>query len=226
MEGPNLLQSALSARLNHPAGQTLLPPLPDTLDFTFGPASTPSAFIPYTSSSNFPPNYCLAVRKTPPYSTADMTDPASAGTILPIHDLIYRTNCAHLPHISPRDPSLASESLPLIHITLPSPPTLPILNTYLYTQRTDILLSSLISVPSGLGFPTPTSRSGLTHVLADQLDIRNLMERIAKIHGVWSNVCSLGIADPNLWRGLDTAWEVVLGAIAIVQIRNGTQKRD
>jgi hypothetical protein len=179
----------------------------------------------------------------------------TSGTILPIHDLVYRTTCAHLPIIPSRDVSLPAEELPLIHITLPSPSTLPILNTFLYTQRTDILLSSLLNVPAALGNPTPTSRSGLTELLAGKVDLKGLMERIARVHGLWSNTCSLGVAStylhrsfsledeaetnlplclllllrfplvPSLWKAMDTAWEVLVGAVAIVQIRNGLHAR-
>lgn len=151
------------------------------------------------ASGPVPPNYCLAVRKTPQFPTA--SSPATAGTILPVHDIVYRTACAHLPPIPSRSPLLAPECLPVIHLTLPSPSTLPTLNTFLYTQRTDILLSSLLDVPTGhLGSPTPTSRSGLTSVMASKVELEGLMDRVSKVHGVWANTCSLGIA--GMYRSL------------------------
>jgi len=35
------------------------------------------------------------------------------------------------------------------------------------------------------------------------------------VHGLWRNVCALGVFDDNLWNAMDLAWEVLLTAIAI-----------
>lgn len=89
----------------------------------------------------------------------------------------------------------SSSSLPLVHITIPSVATLPMLNTFLYTHRPDILLSALLRAPSA-STASLGSRADLTAALATSLGGRELMERVNGVHGLWSNVCALGIADP------------------------------
>lgn len=46
------------------------------------------------------------------------------------------------------------------------------------------------------------------------------MQRISLVHGVWGNVCALGVADVLLWKAMDTAWEVLVGAVALRQERS------
>jgi hypothetical protein len=35
------------------------------------------------------------------------------------------------------------------------------------------------------------------------------------VHGLWQNVCALGIFDDGLWETIDFAWRILLTAIAI-----------
>ncbi|KAL7413160.1 hypothetical protein BDY24DRAFT_351995 [Mrakia frigida] len=206
--GPSLLQSALTSKLAH-GSTTLTPPLPTSLLFDFTPASS---LNPLTQLPSPPPNYVLAIRPTP---TGPNGSSSGSGSILPIHDIIYRTFCAHLPPIPPRAHDLPENALPIISITLPSPGTLPTLNTYLYTQRPDILLSTLLALPSQAG--TSRTRADLTNQLASVLNVPELMQRISLVHGVWGNVCALGVADALLWKALDTSWEILVGAVALRQ---------
>lgn len=198
-QGPGLLQSALSARLSTQSpssskAQSLSPPLPQVLDFDLIPPS----FSSPASSMSIPPNYVLAIRPPPSANGAQQQ-----GSLLPIHDIVYRATCAHLPPIPARLSTLLPSALPVISITLPSPSTLPLLNTFLYTQRPDILLSSLLNLPPLPAAATPRTRAELTTYLAQTMDLRALLERIGVVHQVWGNTCSLGVADSLLWKALD-----------------------
>lgn len=201
LEGPALLQNALAARLSLPPTgshhQALSPPLPEVLSFDLNMPAYASPSSPFS----LPPNYVLAVR--PPPSSSSSSGASQAGSLLPIHDLIYRATCAHLPPIPVRSPSLPPSALPVISITLPSPSTLPLLNSFLYIQRPDILLSSLLHLPPLPAHATPRTRAELTTYLAQTMDLRALLERIGVVHQVWGNVCALGCADGLLWKALD-----------------------
>jgi len=35
------------------------------------------------------------------------------------------------------------------------------------------------------------------------------------VHGLWTNVCALGVADEGLWEVIDACWEVLLQALAV-----------
>jgi hypothetical protein len=203
-QGPSLLQNSLAARLELPptgsAHQALAPPLPECLNFHL---NSP-AYADPSSPFSLPPNYVLAVRPPPATPGAPPHVIHSQGALLPIHDLIYRSMCAHLPPIPPRSATLPASALPVIAITLPSPATLPVLNTFLYTQRPDILLSSLLNLPPLPQYATPTTRAELTAFMSQTMDLRALLERVGVVHQVWGNVCALGVADSLLWKALDT----------------------
>lgn len=42
-----------------------------------------------------------------------------------------------------------------------------------------------------------------------------LLYQAMAVHGLWQNVCALGIFDDELWDMMDLAWEVMLSAVAI-----------
>ncbi|KAF8653622.1 hypothetical protein AX16_003774 [Volvariella volvacea WC 439] len=42
-----------------------------------------------------------------------------------------------------------------------------------------------------------------------------LLQSIRTIHGLWQNVCALGVFDGELWEVLDLAWKIVLIALSV-----------
>lgn len=103
-------------------------------------------------------------------------------TLYPIHASIITSHCSRLPALPPSTAS--SSSLPVLPLGIPHASSFPMLQAYLYTKRTDILLSSLL-----------TSKS-----------------RLATVTGLWRNTCVLGVADEGLWNVLDIAWASVVGS--------------
>jgi len=69
---------------------------------------------------------------------------------------------------------------------LPVPAAFPLLYSYLYTKRADVLLASL----------TPE----------DEHDVPSLMRMAALVWGLWQNACILGVVDAVLYDVLDDTW--------------------
>ncbi|KZV87977.1 hypothetical protein EXIGLDRAFT_751933 [Exidia glandulosa HHB12029] len=174
-------------------------------------------------------------------------------TLFPVHDLVLVAHCANLPTLPPSGSQLLSEpqpqeqpaaaagaadeasetapaapislKLPVVPLCLPSPPTFPILQSYLYTKRADSLLARLL--PHVPGTTPATSSEARPAITGDRVEtMRNLVDSLSDrhapsellkfaltTHGLWSNVCVLGVHDDRLWRVLDLAWEVLMGAM-------------
>ena len=42
-----------------------------------------------------------------------------------------------------------------------------------------------------------------------------LIAHVGRVHGLWQNVCALGVSDDALWATMQLAWQVLLAAIAV-----------
>ncbi|KAF8338580.1 hypothetical protein F5887DRAFT_982519, partial [Amanita rubescens] len=80
----------------------------------------------------------------------------------------------------------SSRRIPVVPFRLPVPAAFPLLYSYLYTKRADVLLASL----------TPEHEQ----------DIASLTLLAALIQGLWQNTCVLGVVDSVLYNTLDDAW--------------------
>lgn len=150
------------------------PSLPPELDVELNPDSE-------EARAN-PPTHMLAV-----YSSS-----ATAGktkvTLFPSHQLVFSAHCANLPPLpSPSQPSSEKSCrIPVVPFRLPVPAAFPLLYSYLYTKRADVLLASL----------TPE----------DDHDVPSLMRMAALVWGLWQNACILGVVDAVLYDMLDDTW--------------------
>ncbi|KAJ7201165.1 hypothetical protein GGX14DRAFT_699575 [Mycena pura] len=144
----------------------------------------------------------------------------------------------------PRRPcARASVSLPVIQLSLPSPPAFAILQSWMYTGRLDTAISALLPVPSSFleclagaqsatssisgSAPDPAhaflagtlSSCTAQHAPAAHLcaaasgNLTALMEHVGHVKELWQDMVALGVCDPGLWAALDVAWETVLGAM-------------
>ena len=121
-------------------------------------------------------------------------------TMYPTHHLVLASHCANLPPLPPSCPSLPGPSstsstvtIPVVSLCIPSPPTFPLLHSYLYTKDVRHLVSALFS----LSDPDAPKRQA------------------ALIHGVWSNAYALGVVDENLFDVLDKAWALVSAKLRV-----------
>jgi len=152
-------------------------------------------------------------------------------TLYPAHSLIFAAYCSKLPPFPPAATPTTSQSgvpqelnVPIRPLCLPSPQTYPHLSAFLYTKRTDILLQSLMPCqpPTTLGQgqeQDPSSQSSqlvdFSARLAGTYTTQALLQHTMTVHGLWQNVCALGIFDECLWETIDLAWQILLTAIAI-----------
>lgn len=150
-------------------------------------------------------------------------------TLYPAHSLIFAAYCSKLPPFPPsgfEDTSQQSApqelNVPVRPLCLPSPQTYPCLSSFLYTKRTDALLQSLVpcQLPTALiqrqeEVSLPSSLVTFATRLAGTYTTQALLQHIMTVHGLWQNVCALGIFDDSLWETIDLAWQILLTAIAI-----------
>ena len=152
-------------------------------------------------------------------------------TLYPVHSLIFAAYCSKLPPFPPAgvpttsQPGVPQElNVPIRPLCLPSPQTYPCLSAFLYTKRTDMLLQSLMPCqpPTPLAQrqeqDTPSQSSQIVDFsarLAATYTTQALLQHTMTVHGLWQNVCALGIFDDSLWETIDLAWHILLTAIAI-----------
>ena len=151
------------------------PGLPSELDVELNPDSEEARANPLT--------HMLAV-----YSSS-----ATAGktkvTLFPSHQLVFSAHCANLPSLPPPSKSSTSEKcrrIPVVPLRLPVPAAFPLLYSYLYTKRADVLLASLTPEP--------------------EHDMASLTRMAALVQGLWQNTCVLGVVDAVLYDTLDDTW--------------------
>ena len=140
------------------------------------------------------PTHMLAV-----HSSSPQPDETCQITMYPTHHLILASHCASLPVLPPSCPSplpgpsssssssSSTVTIPVVSLSIPSPPTFPLLHSYLYTKDLRNVVSALFS-PSDPDAP---------------------QRQAALVYGVWSNAHALGVVDEKLFDVLDKAWELI-----------------
>ncbi|KDQ51685.1 hypothetical protein JAAARDRAFT_139870 [Jaapia argillacea MUCL 33604] len=190
------------------------------------PQSLPKARIPKSfqvAASPSAPTHVLAL--------ASASQSSSNITLIPTHHLVLAIHCSHMPSLPASKPG--SGSVLVVPMTVPSASTFPILHNYLYTKRLDTLLNSMVQLPpSFIPSGSSSSSSGLSHISPDAIkrashhlasssmySAEPLMRYVGIVNSMWKNVCALGVFERDLWQAMDIAWEIVLGAVAIVESR-------
>lgn len=144
------------------------------------------------------PTHMLAVRSSSPQNNQ-----MHRVIMYPTHHLILAAHCANLPALSSSctlpDTSSSSSSttatIPVVSLSLPSPPTFPLLHSYLYTKDAESLVSALFSS-------------------SNEPDA--LKRQVALVYGVWANAYALGVVDENLFDVLHRAWALVVAKLETV----------
>ncbi|KAG6889593.1 hypothetical protein C0995_016401 [Termitomyces sp. Mi166 len=183
------------------------------------------------------PTHMLAIYGPPPASTSLIPVSKRKVTLYPVHAHFLAMYCSRLPpfpafedtDVEPGTPF----KIPVRNLCLPSPSTYPLLSTYIYTRKTEVLLSSLMPSPPPSDILTPPiSIDGLPAVplsseehrkfvrtyayqIAGRYTTQVILQHSTLVHGLWQNTCALGIFDDGLWEVIDVAWQVLLAAIAI-----------
>ena len=160
---------------------------------------------------------------------------------MPIHGLLWASKSQALALVSsadaPMSPSWSQSSdgtplsyLPVVALTLPSSLSFPLLQGWIYLASPSVLLDALLpkptsrpssptSIPSLLN-PTPLSLSSKLSELPSAI----IMEKIQLVHGLWQNVMALEIRDAELWKVMESAWEILVGALALREKRRRIER--
>jgi len=142
-------------------------------------------------------------------------------TLFPTHEIVLAAHCNNLPSFPASHPDATNSTVrvPVVPLCLPSPETFSILQSYLYTKRTDALLATLLPTPpstlSDPNVPLPDMINRLVHHLAASGNTLALARHALIINGVWRNACALGVYDDKLWSSVEVAWEAVVGAMSL-----------
>lgn len=145
-------------------------------------------------------------------------------TLYPVHNTVLAAYCSKLPPFRPTSEAIRSAGpektlreviLPVRPICLPSAQTYPQLSSFLYTKRTDALLASMMPCLPPQSLADQSEITAFATRLAGTYTIQALLQHAMTVHGLWGNVCALGIFDDALWETIDLAWQVLLTAIAI-----------
>jgi len=173
-------------------------------------------------NAKFPPSHMLAI-----YGPPTPSNPRRKVTLYPVHSLTFAAYCSKLPPFSPSPAPAAGSNehtIPVRPICLPSPSNYLRLAAFLYTKRADALLTSLLPIPpsepllSSVGKSKPPPKEVISEFassLASIYSMQFLLQSTLVVHGLWQNVCALGVFDDSLWEVLDLAWNLLLTAIAI-----------
>lgn len=106
--------------------------------------------------------------------------------------------------------------LPTITIRLPSPSTFVLVHQHLH-------LPDRSFVPALLDLPRDRCAPADIVAALSKLDGKALMATVERIHGVWSNVCALGIGRASTWRDMSEAWGSAMGRLAEMMAKHGNQ---
>ncbi|KAH9834821.1 uncharacterized protein C8Q71DRAFT_766553 [Rhodofomes roseus] len=138
-------------------------------------------------------------------------------TMLAAHQCVWDINCAHLPSLPPSSPSCsvvpspetpARITVPVVPLGLPSPEHFRELMCYMYTKRSDELLSELLPAPPPSAAQGQDAMDRYARSLAREYKRAELLKRMSRVQGVWRNACAIGVFDDGLWSMLDLAWDV------------------
>lgn len=163
----------------------------------------------------------------------------SKTLILPIHGLVMATNCKSLASLStplaiPSHVNVTTRkgwtNLPVVHLELPSAAAFSMLVPYFYTHSSASLLSSLLPLrhQPHLAQLSRSARSpdillsDTPHVLSARLSVLDeglLLEHLGLVHATWQTVVALGAARDGIWKTMQLAWDILVGAVAIKESR-------
>ncbi|KAH9474705.1 hypothetical protein JR316_0013170 [Psilocybe cubensis] len=165
------------------------------------------------------PSHVLAVfgKAPPPGSSAPRQ-----VTLYPVHSLVLKAHCAHLPlppptlevpnHVSGEQ----TVKLPVWSICLPSPEAYPALSVYLYTKDIQRLLRNLVPMPAPEDLRvTPGRTKEFGQQMGHRFSIAIIVRATFLVYGVWQNMCALGIFDKQLWDTIDAVWNSILFAMSV-----------
>ncbi|KAF7319324.1 hypothetical protein HMN09_00270000 [Mycena chlorophos] len=198
--GPGMLKAAVGVTVDAP--KDALPPTV-TVQLNADPLS-----------DHPPPTHMLAVH------TSARTAVQAAGrrpvTLVPAHSMMLAVHCTNLPpfavqNTTPQYLSPDSVLLPVQPLRIPHPQTFAPLMSFLYTQRAEPLLKSLLPNPPDL--ETDAASRAFAGQLAGTYTPQALLTHALRVHGLWQNTVALGIHVDELWDTIERAWEVLLTAI-------------
>ncbi|KAG8905540.1 hypothetical protein FRB99_008739 [Tulasnella sp. 403] len=154
-------------------------------------------------------------------------DKTSRGQLYPIHAVVFVAHCARFPKLpppaAPSPDSSTSIVFPVASIRISHPESFPLLFDYLYTKQFTRFVSSLVPLSPSAMPPqddtlNPMQRlDKIVDALASTCTSAALLERLRFMHGLWTNVCQLGISEDGVWRVMNTAWSVLLKALVRTQ---------
>ena len=150
------------------------------------------------------------------------------------------SGCHSIPTTDEPDMHSPRTKLPVISLHLPSASAFSLLVPYFYTLSSASLLSSLLpTCPPINSHPvhdsaTPSSFSSSSssidilladtpNILANRLSVLKqdlLLEHVNVVHKVWQTAVALGAGRDDLWRTMEVAWSVLVGALAVKEGRN------
>ena len=163
----------------------------------------------------------------PTHILAISTKEAPAGkprkiTLFPVHSLVFATQCSRMPAFPPTLPVPAhtvgqqTVKVPVFTICIPSPATYPQLSNFLYNKRADVLMKSMLPcAPPPMLAEDPTQIVPYATQLAETFTVQALAKYTFAVHGLWQNVCAMGIYNDLLWDTMDLIWQCLLTAMAI-----------
>lgn len=185
---------------------------------------------PFTSTNGLPkelvvlahdlsaqmPTHLLAVY-------AKLENSASASmSLYPAHNTILSAYCANmpsLPYSSPPPPAQQGGPvrLPVVPVCLPHPPSYAHIQQYLYTKdHVSFLQSMLPSIPSqgACGDSSPATPQYVKDFAAT-FTTQKILAFMRNAHGMYRNMCALGVQEDVMWQLLNVAWEILLSALAV-----------
>jgi hypothetical protein len=150
-------------------------------------------------------------------------------TLYPVHSLVLASQCANLPKFPSALPVPLHErgqqevEVPVFSICLPSPQSYSPLSRYLYTKHVDILFRTFLPCPPPPMFMDSRHRylTQFATDLASTFTLQTLAKYAINLHGLWQNVCALGIFDDELWDAIDVMWKILLTSLAIATGKPG-----
>ncbi|KIL61205.1 hypothetical protein M378DRAFT_82751, partial [Amanita muscaria Koide BX008] len=194
------------------------------------PSSLPKTHLTLTMtvpvrapSENEYPTHILAISSSS--SSSDQV------RLFPVHSLVLASQCVRLPRFPPSQANLSSSqvTLPVLPMSIPSPATFAILHQFMYDHRLDSVLKALFPLPPSFLHSVShqtiqaTLRSETTlcqlsnYLCSSSSDLQALTAHVAHVKELWQDMVSLGLYDTELWDTVDLAWEIVLGALSLIE---------
>lgn len=166
-------------------------------------------------------------------------------SLYPTHAVMWAAHCSRLPQMYPRKihmklqrdprpgpkPPNSALQLPLVPIPLPYPEGFLVMQKYFYTLNSFAFLREMImcgdAVPPG-DRPGPIPRGPTLQCYAEALAeacSTELLLRFARtVHGVYRNMLALGAVNDKMWDCIDFAWDALLTAMDLIDVRNGVNE--